>query len=619
MKSKRKFDKKVIQQFFIDHTEKIVIGAVGLMFLYFAYSAVMLEVNENYKKEPKNLTDAITAAQNTIHAGPRGKTPAAETPIPPYAERIETFKLALDPNRYPFDKDLIIAPIGQPHLRGTPEIVAIKDLRAAPGRGALVSNDGNNGTVGQRWVVVTGLVPYERELAEYKSKFQDAGTQTNHDAPEYAGFLVQRGEVVPGAAAGPSWEASMTFCTPATFGPQFQKWSGVGPEVVDHAHTLPELTSPLPRLATAEWGDEVAFPPEIKVLPPEERSLAQGQQQPGQDSMQGGNFPAGQRPDRFVGQPGPSRGQPGPGRTGQRGPSPAPGGQPAADIGPDELIGGTPPGPKPDVAVTKPVDVPKYYLLRYFDFDVEPGKQYVYRVFLILKNPNLGVAGSDLMEEKESTQRFLGLKTENAKRDPSGKLVGLRIEKDNYWSAACQAAKVPGDLRLLAGATEPPKVPSPTETTGDVRILHWDKESGESTNGVFPEQFRGTVLDGDVPMKVPGVQGRKSTHISSGCLLADLAGGDVLSARDKDKLHSPGMMLVLDENGNLVILDEVGETKEWTAETKEPDRAPQDRGTAPGQRRGFEGGPGRRPPGSRGPRGRDSGPSPPDSALPDMK
>ena len=47
MKSKRKIDTKAIKQFFIDHTEKIVIGAVGLMFLYFAYSAVMLQVNDS--------------------------------------------------------------------------------------------------------------------------------------------------------------------------------------------------------------------------------------------------------------------------------------------------------------------------------------------------------------------------------------------------------------------------------------------------------------------------------------------------------------------------------------------------------------------------------------------
>ena len=43
MKSKTKFDPKVIQQFFIDHTEKFVIGLVAALFLFFAYQSFTLE------------------------------------------------------------------------------------------------------------------------------------------------------------------------------------------------------------------------------------------------------------------------------------------------------------------------------------------------------------------------------------------------------------------------------------------------------------------------------------------------------------------------------------------------------------------------------------------------
>ena len=73
MKTKRKIDKKAIQQFFIDHTEKIVIGLVGLLFLYFAYNAVTLQVNDSYKPTPETLKQLTASAQGRNDATvPRG-------------------------------------------------------------------------------------------------------------------------------------------------------------------------------------------------------------------------------------------------------------------------------------------------------------------------------------------------------------------------------------------------------------------------------------------------------------------------------------------------------------------------------------------------------------------
>ena len=319
MKSKRKIDTKAIQQFFIDHTEKIVIGAVGLMFLYFAYSAVTLQINDSYKKVPKDLEDAITTAKNTIQIGPRNKTPVAETPIPPYAEEIDTFKRPLDPDKYPFDKSIIVPPVGQRHPRGTPTIVAVQKLRAVAGRGALVGKEAS--TVGQRWIVVTGLFPYEDQLAEYKKMFQDANLHNDqHDIPEYIGFLVQRGEVVPGASE-PVWEKWVIFSNSKTLDSRLQNWNGEGQEVVAAANTQPALTSPLPPLAINEWDDGVACPPEIGIL-----SLQERNQNPGQVGGAAGMFaPNGQGRvrDRQI----PPRG---------RGPAPGPAGQQQPGVDPSQ-------------------------------------------------------------------------------------------------------------------------------------------------------------------------------------------------------------------------------------------------------------------------------------------
>ena len=390
MKSKRKLDAKAIKQFFIDHTEKIVIGAVGLMFLYFAYSAVMLQANDSYTKAPKNLDEAVQAAVHTMEIGPTSKTPATEAPIKAYANITEHFKVALDIKDYPTDNRWNKKVFAQKNRRETPAVIPVEELRAVAGRGALPGKD-NGSTVGQRWISVTGLVPYAKQLAEYKAKFDTAGFQGDHDTPEYVGFLVQRAEVVPGAASEPNWDKAVTLCNESFLGRQLEKWTGAAPEVVDSKFIYPSLTSQLPARAIGEWGDETAHPSEIKLLTPEERDQTLGGQ---------GGQPIVPRGQPVGGRGGNIRPR---GEGGLHAPRPRgrvsaegghfPGGTPRAggEQGGDDLFGGIAGGANEPAANIKPVDEtvqsPPYYLLRYFDFDVEPGKQYAYRVYPLLRNP----------------------------------------------------------------------------------------------------------------------------------------------------------------------------------------------------------------------------------------
>ncbi len=79
MKAKKKFDPKVIQQFIIDHTEKFVIGLVGLLFLYFTYNSVTQL--PPYDQKPGKLESDINAASARLQKGP--DTPNLPT-FPPY-------------------------------------------------------------------------------------------------------------------------------------------------------------------------------------------------------------------------------------------------------------------------------------------------------------------------------------------------------------------------------------------------------------------------------------------------------------------------------------------------------------------------------------------------------
>ena len=114
MKSKKKFDPKVIQQFFIDHTEKIVIGLVAALFLYFAYSSVELNAN-GYAKKPDDLKTSTKRAADRIANAT--KDPTVVTQFPPYAEEINKFKTPINPDDYAMPPAWNWKPIAPRRLR----------------------------------------------------------------------------------------------------------------------------------------------------------------------------------------------------------------------------------------------------------------------------------------------------------------------------------------------------------------------------------------------------------------------------------------------------------------------------------------------------------------------
>jgi hypothetical protein len=613
MKKKSKLDTKAIKQFFIDHTEKIAIGAVGLLFLYFTYSAVTMQVNDSYKKEPKNLTDAVQAATRTMVAGPSTKTPAIETPINAYAKDIERFKEPEDPKKHGFVERILPGVIAQQNPRGTPKVIPVEELRAVAGRGAF-GGESSNSAVGQRWVLVTGLVPYAKQLAEFKDKFDGTSFQGEHDTPEYAGFLVQRAEVTSGATGEPNWDKAVTFCSQKYLDAQISKWTGTTQEIVEARFVYGGLTSPLPPRAIGEWGDEAAHPEAIKVLPPEEKDqvLGGGQVQGAAGTRPGGRGQQPMMPPRTGGR-GSRYG--GGERRGAITPEGGRGGAPRGDQGGDDIFGGKPEAAKEE-AVSKPADEAPYFLLRYYDFDVEPGKQYVYRVYLLLRNPNDGVPENVLSEPLQASQHLVAFVPGMSRPDANNKLKlsDLKVEP-SYWSNSCQSSRLPGNLHLIAGPVEPPKSPSPTEIIGEVRFLGWDDTTGATRNTRKEGIYRGTVLNfDDVAWRIPGDPTPVHDKLESNNVLVDITGGDALTARDRDKIHCPGAMLYLDEMGNLVIADEMAQAKEWAKDTKEPERA------TPAFNRGGGVSPerGGRMPRGRGERGGVTPRGPSDSALPDM-
>ena len=152
-------------------------------------------------------------------------------------------------------------------------------------------------------------------------------------------------------------------------------WPQQQPDVVEGKYIDPILTFPLGPLQNRGWGSNVAHAPEIPLFNPyggTEGEAGDRDAQNGRQSSRGCRSAARkvQRNTRH--------------RGGSRNPTVR------TDRG--RGYGG---------------ESAEYKLLRFFDFSVEPGKSYIYRVSLVLKNPNFGVDAGKLEKAEFAKEKYL--------------------------------------------------------------------------------------------------------------------------------------------------------------------------------------------------------------------
>ncbi len=186
-------------------------------------------------------------------------------------------------------------------LRQTPDVFAVEHLRAIPGRGAFPKD--NAGSVGKRWVVVTGLVLYKKQLEEFRSKFLTAASSDPvQDVPKYLGFYIQKAEVVPGAKEEPKWSKPV-YVGAKEMTDAINRVSGkTQVEPADPRFIRPQLASPLPLLADVSRGNEAVYPPQIPVVEHAAAAGAEGAAAGAgglgvQNPPAGGQLPVRGRPD----------------------------------------------------------------------------------------------------------------------------------------------------------------------------------------------------------------------------------------------------------------------------------------------------------------------------------
>ncbi|MFC1596932.1 hypothetical protein ACFL5Q_03195 [Planctomycetota bacterium] len=498
---KLSFDLNSMKEFGTEHVEKFVFGLVVLLLLFFAVGAVGTVSRGRPSFTPDELTGAAKSAEDGWKNTDPEEFARAHGIIPHdyYKDHTDTPMVPTEP--YELKTVWDIGPFGERGKRGLPGVLSVESLVATAGHGAVSMSSGFGGRManrggelrGQRWVVITGLLPIKSQMDAYELAFESAlFRDPRRDVPIYIGYHVERREVNASGEAGQAdWRRIKLLAAFQAAGYR----GGRGSQEVVHQRFLPlqlrgtpPMAFPLLALTSTTWGAEAAHPPEIPLLidmPRMERRAVGPSAEPegvageGEDDQESegedtGGFGEFGGFGGFTGTGGPRMGgEEGFGMEGAMGPgmegmgstmgagaytgaaggsSPYGGGSnpyggasanPYGGSGGSMYGGSASPygtgmgGVRGLARIEKPLE---YQLFRFLDVTVEPGKRYQYRVQIGLANPNYKV-----------NARFL----ENV---ALAKSMSIAAE----WSDPTNVVVVPRDSRLLAGSVKPPGGTLPT-------------------------------------------------------------------------------------------------------------------------------------------------------------
>lgn len=401
----------------LDHCEKIIGALILLLAAWLAWGGLsaMRSQSAPAKLEPKKIVAKAGEALAHIDSQPE----------PPPEKLLEPLGLAgsLESWLSPAEKDPRKLVLSRPLFdelakRTQPEVFPVEDLQAVAGVAVLaIPADADmpggrqprpgfrppqpefdplaGGLPGEQqpdpadnvppakivpYVIVTGLIPYEKQTADYLGRFESASFRDpQRDLPLWADFLIERADVTNGPAE--KWER----INPRAVAQAAQReWAGVQPDSLPAEFFLAAAEQPglgdlvyawpLPQLAMEAWGPEAIHP----------WALAEWQRRLAEQAALAGGDPA--QPLRPGG---------GPATTpfGVGGDLPPGFGNPLGGGGfgiepPSDPLGG----------MGEELDSLEYRLFRFVDTAVKTGRAYRYRVRVSLWNPNYQVPAQHLAQ-----------------------------------------------------------------------------------------------------------------------------------------------------------------------------------------------------------------------------
>jgi hypothetical protein len=428
------------------------------------------------------------------------------------------------------------------------------------------------------WAAVVAKVPVREQLKRYQDAFENSrGYNPTQDFPSYLGYYVQRAEVIRGkplewqdvglydaqqrsiAAQKPIAKVVGTKSVAKLYEIAQKEWPQ-SLEPVDPRYMDPNrvLALPLPPLVGRDWGADVTHPDiplAINAPPPEEVALEEqttdeqadpddpASQFRGDPNMPTAGSQMGGYGARMGGYPGggyPGAGYPG-GEMGGRG-----------GYGPEMMMG--PIGGAQMLGPTgQPGTLPRGvddWLLRFFDYTVQPGKKYKYRVKLVIADPNAMHPDSTLDVAVQDRLR-------------ASKRQIFREVAD--WSEPSPTVGIP-----MAGSVQLADVKLPsTKSFNDeavvklmVETFDVDAEGAAVHIAKEDDYRRGYVVNFKDRLEYAGGGDRwidtfeEAYAVNTGVTLLDVAGGKDLSRDYK----APARVLLMDPSGELSIRKELDDS-----------------------------------------------------------
>ncbi|MCI0332952.1 MAG: hypothetical protein L0228_06985 [Planctomycetes bacterium] len=462
------------------------------------------------------------------------------------------------------------------------------------------------------WATIVAKVPIREQLKRFQDAFQNArgGFDPARDFPRYIGYEVQRTSVEPGKP--PVWtnvpvydgqkngkskvlgnRPAGKFVNEASVvklaGVASTEWAGPAIEPVDSRWTDSLLTMPLPPLVGRDFDADATHPdiPLAVNAPPVEQEIAPeptatpadepadadesfsaatpGQLQPGASfnmpmrssypgagGIRGGGFPRGELGELGGGFRG---------RGFMRGMDQEEGmmrgGFPGGGMG--AMAGGIASGQR--MELPREVD---YLLLRFFDFTVEKGKKYKYRVKIYLADPNYGIAATSGMLDSTVLDR----QRKEATAAKAKKRAAPYFRGAAEFSEPSPTVGIPlGGLVHLAEAKLPSVKVHNDEPAVKLIAETFDIELADSSvlHVAHEKEFRrGAVVNLKEKMRYTGENDRwidtkdDPYELNTGLTLLDIDGADTLV---KD-ITSPSRVLLMDVAGQLSVRDELADASD---------------------------------------------------------
>jgi hypothetical protein len=204
---------------------------------------------------------------------------------------------------------------------------------------------------------------------------------------------------------------------------------------------------------------------------------------------------------------------------------------------------------------TLPRDV-DFYLLRFFDFTVQPGKQYQYQVRLALMDPNHGLPDNMLAHTVQDRQRKEWQEVKAKLGDKAKRPMSRIVEK---WSDPSPVVGIPlnGSVWLAEATLKSEKLHNdePSVTLW-AETFDLNPEGGAIHIAKDKKLRRGAVVNLHEKMDYAGENDRwidsfdDPYTLQTGVTILDVDGAETLSGRD---MKSPSRVLLMGPAGNLMI------------------------------------------------------------------